>query len=1129
MVEFMVPIRIISLVSIWLMPTLVLAVDYTVAAAPANTIALPNGATATITVGGPFALGNGDTLTVDNPLGAGLSLNTTDYHLGLAGNNTVTVESSLAANFAAAQTGFVFNPTGNGTCNIIINSGATITTKLGVNTTGSSLYNEASSEQKIVVKNSGTLNANVYANLVDSSSNIVAILGSAPPVVGGDLNDGTSVGNSYLYIGGIRENNVETLSATTFTYSNPNTLNQFYYTRVFAGSTFNLQAILPSSTTNIHNEWLIDSGATLNLQAATAAPPPTQKLTVTSFRNAGTVSIAAGANARTITTNNFFNTGLLQLIGLNSVVAGTGTTPSFNNTSVGTVLIGSAPTAAISGFTSLVNAGSITNDGTIANISVLQNNAGGLISFSNGSTFDTIATINNASDAVLNFDNSTSTNNAALNCNNHGTINLQAGNFGANTIINSGSIVLTGANLGGALSVVNLDNNAGAIISGTSGGISNITDFRNDGSVILSAITANITALTNNGLFSQTGANLTVTTFVETVNSDLRIYGASIVNLGGPVTLKGKLLLNSSAAFSSAITNSATGVIDVYTVGLMPVVINNGIFNIHAGAVYNAGATVFTNNKTLTISGATLTMTSIVNAAGASTTFSGSNTLTGNLTNSADVTLAGTFNHTGTYTGSASSKLIVNGITNYLGNNALTQNGIFQSTIVNDDLYGKLSVNQNISLAGCELVIDIDKTLLGSHDFIILNTGVATITSLPAEFVNINKFLYSLNVSVSSSNIKVAYERKTLNSLQLSDNSQKLAKMLEALFVSKKNLATNDFIASLLLSATSTDDVESAMQQLAPVNLAPLQNTAVQRNINTQLSERMLSQVIAYNSGEYVDGFSTWMRWLSNSSCQKTLGNIIGYKVSTRGFVTGMEASTINGSYVGLSLALTRSRANKLDYNFSSTTDAIQGTAYGQNYWTKQFFTNWLAGIVVNNVRQSKKITLENFSSTSLAKYNWQHFFIKTEAGYVLAVTEAYSFIPKLGAKATYLRGYAYTEYGGGLGVDLNVKLHPLYDLDVSLGMSFVADLLLFDKPLQATVTIGAEISVLNRPHVINATLVNSPSFENITPVPKVVGQAGFGIKYILDPQFETSFAYNVDYYRGFLGKTWQVQAKYIF
>jgi hypothetical protein len=743
----MLPLKKIVFLSIYLTPSWLFAVSYDMSASLPNTIVGPNGFTFTVTAANPFNMSNGDTLTIDNAsLGGGISLNTGQYLIGLPGNNTVTVNSaeSITATFNAGNSGYVFNPTGNNSSTIIIQSGATIQTT----GTNSALYNPTSSVQSIMVQNYGALNTTVPTNLLNSSPNSLAFCGTFPPTATGALNSGASVGNSYLYIGGYVVNNVDQMEPTTLTYSNPDVLNPFFYARVMAGSTFNLQADIPVATTLAYNTWVVDSNATLNLQLSTATA--NESLTTDNFRNYGSTIMASGANAKIITVNNYLNAGVLEITGANANLNGFGTTPIIGNNSTGIIIIGSSASAIIQNFSLFTNSGSVTNSGRIYNISGINNNAGGVFSLDTGSIYDTIGTINNAAHAIMNFNGATSANNADLVLTNSGTVNFQAGDFGALNLINNGIISITGGTIGKTLALTTsvIDNNAQGQITGTVGqigasGQNYVPLLRNYGQISLNNIPVVVTTFANYGSFSQANANLTVTNFTNPLGASLSINAATTVSLGASINNYGNISLTSVGTFSSVIENY--GSVNVAGTTAMQAVTNYQDFTIAANTTYNAGVTVFTNNGNLEILGATLTLSSITNAENASITLSGSNTLNGAINNSGIVTMSGTMNHNGTYDGNNTSALVINNPTDYIGTNPLTQNGALQFNINSIEGYSQLVSNQNISLANCDLIVNVDQSLIGTYQFTILQvTGGKTITTAPNEFNNIDNFLYTL-------------------------------------------------------------------------------------------------------------------------------------------------------------------------------------------------------------------------------------------------------------------------------------------------------------------------------------------------------------------------------------------------
>lgn len=514
----------------------------------------------------------------------------------------------------------------------------------------------------------------------------------------GDLTANTLDNSSTLSIGGGQVLTVTTLLTNEAT-GVINSAGGSFVGNIHNDGDFNLSA----GTTNLTGDFFNDSAATVDASGAT-----TFAVTGT-FTNAGTVS-HVGGGALTISAMDI-------VLGDSSMVTGAvifdgdvtnyGTVNFNTDTTLGGSFTTGGTTGAplggpgianisaeldadgndytnqgqtnVTGTGSLINAGTVTNDGAVDGAGAAFDVAsGGLVSAGtitniNGGTFTnagtlTATTISNVSGSftstgTLNgaFSNaSTATMSGTINGNvtntgtfgagaaglsvngafdNDATLNVTSGNMGVNSLANSGNV-----NVAGGLVLTSsglIQNETGGLITNNGQITGNI---QNDAGATLSSSTVIAGDVTSQGTLNLTGS----------VTGDLNTGGGAL-NLTGGLTIGGvwdndiAVALGANSIGADSVLNS--GAITLAGAGTLSA--TNGVTNQSGGTITN-GSTINAN---------------VTNEAGGAFNQSGTGTVNGNLTT------AGTANLQGAITGALAvtgGETDINGATNVTGNTTVS-------------------------------------------------------------------------------------------------------------------------------------------------------------------------------------------------------------------------------------------------------------------------------------------------------------------------------------------------------------------------------------------------------------------------------------------------------------------------
>ncbi len=1118
-------------------------ITYTMSAL--NTVLHPNGTAFVIDTNNAFVLPSGATLVVDN---FDINVNVTGanrYLIEMQGNNTIEIKAgrTITAGTIAGQEAVqlrVLNPTGQGSSVINIANTASLRA-MGRNEylahVVSTKSNGDAIKENITFNVNGRLTGYTRFNQFTSTNNKINILNAGVYELSLNTDDSISVSNSSLNIGGVQDTAGQvTLSAATFTLSDVSTVTHRNYLypvgniRVFAGSTFNLQAVNSHATDLKHKTVTIDTGAAFNMQVALNA---TEALRTQQLINQGAITIVGPVNDNTkriMNVEETYNKGNITLTGYAELNGFDNTTSVLTNDSGANLLLGTNTR-----FTTLkdfYNKGSALVEGTMQNVVNITNE--GTFTIGDGSTYHTITKILNKENATFNLEAATSINNQNLILDNSGLLDFKAGIYYGDEIVNKSTLRLRGA----TIDTVTLHNLASGIVNAESGIIrsddAKIID--NKGVFNLIGATINDTDITfvNYGTLNHNATTMVVANLLMHKGSSYNLTGTGILNTNNDVTNNGNIVVNSlTASISDNIVNNKSVIFTA--IDTFANITNNETLEIHD--VANVGGGI-TNNKNCLITSAGMNLTSnlITNNAGAILQFkpaAGIDLSNDRLVNNGTVILSGNVTSTANYTGSNTSSL------NVTKNVAVSFDGFVHSGEINFDIssatdFGKITfthATSNNNLTNTTLKFNIDKDLTGAHAFDVIDS-VPLLTGMPNAYNNVDSYLYKNRVVATNYKIIFDYNRQALNSISgMSDNASSLAAALEQLYISSSDEKVTQFMDALLINTKNKQDLENTLLRSAPNTTHVLQNLAVQRTMDALLVNRMNNKLLAYNSGSYYDDrFAVWIKYFAGINSQQQGIVIPNYSYNASGFVGGLEFNDYAGHITGVAFTSANSYLNKyLNFTNNSKVDSYKALIYGAPIIAKNINMNWDLGVNINRVSQIREHISGNVSVAANSKYSSHYYFAKAGMGYILEATPTDTLVPRISLQYMRVQNYKFEESDAG-GLSLISSYPNKNVLNLNVGMHWLGNYYINDYKFKPQIGIAYILSILDTNYKIKSKFKDQDlEFTTLIKQPRGTAQLNAAMQFDITSNLQFDFDVSLEIYEKYKGFMAALKTKYTF
>ena len=634
---------------------------------------------------------------------------------------------------------------------------------------------------------------------------------------------------------------------------------------------------------------------------------------------------------------------------------------------------------------------------------------------------------------------------------------------------NSGNFVVTAQ--GGASSAYGIVDKSGTLVNIVNSGLIN-TAIQDGSTGTITAI--DLSANTTGASIANTGT-IVGNVFLGAGNSTVTLTGKD-ASIAGNVTFQNGAAKTGNNTFAMN-GGLVTGLVSLGN-GAHTVTLTNG-------AKASGGIAQGTGSLTLNVDASALTILSSRPINASSATFTGTSVLTFDINNNAATLPNGILQSAGTVTFGAGSKITA----------ALT--GLIDGT---------------------KIITAIRANSL------VLGAPLSQIASSPSSYIN------STNFSLDTTNpntLLLTVRRKTATELALGQNRT-------AIYNGFTTAMNADVPLVTAISALQTkDEFESNLSKLLPDSSGALQQAALN---NQEMAggaiRRRLVGVAKNGMPDHAAGDipSFWAQAIGDYSDQQARGEQNGFDIWGLGIAFGADAPAFDGTTnIGIGFTETWHSANlktsaKSPIEFYNT----QANLYAR-YTGDLLYVQAIGGGGYNSYNQERNITIGSVSRLALGKWKGYEYGGSVETGFFTKFSQ-YQFTPYL--RASYLRNHenAYTETGGGTGVNLTIAARNPENARASAGFTLDRDFPVFyDSYIEAEFRANYTREFMADPYAVTAQFAVGPAFTSFSNA-RYPNRAnvGFGVAH-KDSYSSVSVDYDSELSKGYLAHKVAVTARFRF
>ena len=598
------------------------------------------------------------------------------------------------------------------------------------------------------------------------------------------------------------------------------------------------------------------------------------------------------------------------------------------------------------------------------------------------------ATMTNAFNGIIKFENASTAANASIT--NAGGLNF--GQSGGTDTSTAGNATITNAAGNGA----ELSGGVLKFFASSTGGNATITNLANGAATVFFDSSTGGNARLINGA----GSTIDISQITTTGLTAGSIEGAGTFYLGDKILTVG----------SNNLSTTVTGILRDGTCGCFGAAGNNGsLVKVGTGPLILDGINTYTgatavNFGTLMIGDSSTPTASITSPVliGASGTVKGYGTVTGNILNTAGGTLfpggisgsIGTLSMTGTYTQSATSKMVVE---------------VSPSTI------SKLAVTGVANLGGSlQVVYDPGTYVPKTYKVVTATGGVngafsAISSTAPAGLTQSVSYLGNEADLVVNGYAVVGGSTTGL------------------VFSSVSSVQTTDFYTSDSMVFDHLADIETD-QDVDGVKTSFAGSGPVQ----VAFAGSQLAQFGAKLPGAR-GRFGAWARGIGNWTSASSQGSAPGYSSSAGGMLAGLDHGITDNIVIGAAAGYTRTSLTQSDGS-SGIIDTPRGMIYASYSPIPNFNFNAIAGFAYERITTARPVTA--LGATAVEGHNGFEENLALQGAYSIPV-DAYTIVPTLGMQYVHHAENKFSESGAS-GLSLSNGSTHIDSLQPIIGVTVI-------------------------------------------------------------------------------------------
>lgn len=264
-------------------------------------------------------------------------------------------------------------------------------------------------------------------------------------------------------------------------------------------------------------------------------------------------------------------------------------------------------------------------------------------------------------------------------------------------------------------------------------------------------------------------------------------------------------------------------------------------------------------------------------------------------------------------------------------------------------------------------------------------------------------------------NIKMTINRTPFNTYASTTLTNAIAVNLESIGAGNPS---SDMVTLLdaIEASTTPSQLESALEQLAPLTTAPIFGIEVQNNTMRQVQLRLaeLRDRETYFAGDIAKDNYVWVRPFGGYANQQPKNDSFGYYGSGGGVAAGFDRNLGANYNVGAAAAYALSHV-KDKVNMESRTEikSYIGMVYGSYNFPDTHYFDWIVAVVANNFNAARVVNINGYYQTPTSSYGSQQISFKGLWGKEIPAFGFMQLTPLAAAQYTFAKQYEYTESNG--------------------------------------------------------------------------------------------------------------------
>ncbi|MDG1708171.1 MAG: autotransporter outer membrane beta-barrel domain-containing protein, partial [Emcibacteraceae bacterium] len=415
-----------------------------------------------------------------------------------------------------------------------------------------------------------------------------------------------------------------------------------------------------------------------------------------------------------------------------------------------------------------------------------------------------------------------------------------------------------------------------------------------------------------------------------------------------------------------------------------------------------------------------------------------------------------------------------------------------------------------------ELKVDI-QALVGVQDsFEIITANSLTIDG-SSNIINSNDqlYIYDIQTTIDANSLSVGLRRKGAVELGLSEN---LSQIYEA---SIPALIANSDVAAEISSIVTEEEFAEIYTQMMPNSITQASRQILMNSNNLSLgavSAQLdnLRRLKYIPDGKLLSGQSMWAQQYGTMYNHDATAYEKGANGFTFGIAAGYELAVTKRGAIGISIAKNFADI-KLD-NAGLSRMGMENTQAGiyGGIWFSDFFVQAQANVGLLDFESDRDVLFQTGKRTSTADWGGLQYSSSLKAGYQVNLG-SFSLTPTAAINYLNIKQDAYTEAGGGGGIDLAVDEYRTSSMTSNLKMELAYTKAIGGEGSVGNFSVGIHGGWLNelKDDVSSVTAnfagYDSPFTLTGNPLDKNAYQAGAGV-YFVTAITNFSLVYDVDW-----------------